>query len=93
MKTILILLLTGLFFGLSVSFPLRGQQQLKPNSGLGFGFQVNQFQHDFGFGLNKTSPEILNGNTAIRLKANQVYFEQLLEGEYFFQMDLLPVLG
>jgi hypothetical protein len=82
MKTTLIFLLTGLFFGSSVFIPVRAQHQLKPNSGLGFGFQVNQFQNDFGFGLNLTSPEILNGNAAIRLKANQVYFEHLLDGEY-----------
>ncbi|SMD42412.1 hypothetical protein SAMN00777080_0962 [Aquiflexum balticum DSM 16537] len=82
MKTTLILLLMGLFFGSSLSVPLWAQQQLKPNSGLGLGFQVNQFQNDFGFGLNLTSPEILNGNAAFRLKANQVYFEHLLDGEY-----------
>jgi len=82
MKTTLISLMILLLFGSSVFVPLQAQQQMKPNSGLGFGFQINQFQNDFGFGLNMTSPEILNGNAAIRLKANQVYFEHLLDGEY-----------
>ena len=78
MKTTLFSLMILLFFSSSVF----AQEQKKPNSGLGIGFQVNQFQDDFAFGLNMTSPEILNGNAAFRLKANQVYFEHLLDGEY-----------
>ena len=78
MKTTLFSLIMMLFFGTSVF----AQEQKTPDSGLGFGFQINQFQDDFAFGLNLTSPEILNGNAAIRLKANQSYFEHLLDGEY-----------
>ena len=78
MKTTLFSLIMMLFFGTSVF----AQEQKTPDSGLGFGFQINQFQDDFAFGLNLTSPEILNGNAAIRLKANQAYFEHLLDGEY-----------
>lgn len=78
MKTTLFSLMMLMYFGSSVF----AQEQKKPNSGLGIGFQLNQFQDDFAFGLNMTSPEILNGNAAFRLKANQVYFEHLLDGEY-----------
>lgn len=78
MKTKLLILLPLLLLSSSVF----AQNPEKLSAGLGFGFQVSQFQDDFAFGLNITSPEILNGNAAFRLKANQVYFEHLLDGAY-----------
>ncbi len=44
------------------------------------GFQLNQFQSDFGLGLNFTSPKIKQ-HFAIRLRLNFMFNEHLQKGE------------
>jgi hypothetical protein len=51
------------------------------NKGFGFGFQLVQYQKDFGFGLNVTSPAIIQDKIAIRLRGNLMYNEHLKNGE------------
>ncbi len=52
-------------------------QEMPINKGLGFGFQLSQFQRDFGVGLNFTSPYFANEKIAVRLKGNLVYNENV----------------
>ncbi len=52
------------------------------NTGLGFGFQVNEYEKDFGFGLNVTSPYFFNDKVAARLRVNRMYNENLLDSAY-----------
>lgn len=40
-----------------------------------FGFQLNRFQDDFGFGANLTSPYFANSKIAVRLRGNIMFFE------------------
>lgn len=82
MKIIQFIFVLMFWMATSVFFPIQAQEQKELNSGLGFGFQVSQFQDDFGFGLNMTSPHVFQGHGAFRLKANQAYYEHLLDGEY-----------
>jgi hypothetical protein len=52
------------------------------NKGVGFGFQLNQYQKDFGFGLNLTSPHFAHDQVAVRMRGNLMYYEQLKDNEY-----------
>jgi len=52
-------------------------QEMPINRGLGLGFQLSQFQRDFGIGLNFTSPYFANEKIAVRLKGNLVYNENI----------------
>lgn len=46
------------------------------------GFQLNEFQQDFGLGLQLTSPYFANGHLAFRLRGNWMYLQHLgTEGE------------
>lgn len=47
------------------------------NNGFGFGFNVNQYQNDFGMGLNVTSPYFANDQVAIRIKGNLMFTENI----------------
>ena len=44
-------------------------------SHLSLGFNLNNFHHDFGFGVNLTTPYFLNNRVAVRFSANSSYFE------------------
>lgn len=46
------------------------------NTGHGFGFQLNQYQNDFGFGLHYNSPVFWN-SFGLRLKYNLMFHEHL----------------
>ena len=46
-------------------------------NGFGIGFQLNQYQHDFGLGLNITSPLFLNDIIGVRLRANLMFNENV----------------
>lgn len=52
-------------------------QEKAINKGLGFGFQLSQFQRDFGVGLNITSPYFAKEKIAVRLKGNLMYNENV----------------
>lgn len=46
-------------------------------TGLSFGFQLNQYQNDFGMGLQVTSPFFFRDNLAVRARANLMFLEHL----------------
>lgn len=56
-------------------------QQGPVNDGLSAGFQVSQYQQDFGVGLNLTSPYLANGKFAIRLRGHLMYNEHVEDNE------------
>jgi len=41
------------------------------------GFNLNQFQHDFGLGLNFTSPYFLKNSMAVRLNTNVMWLQHI----------------
>jgi hypothetical protein len=45
------------------------------NKGWGFGFQLNQYQRDFGMGLTATSPFIVHNSLALRARGNFMFYE------------------
>lgn len=44
-------------------------------TGWGFGYRLNEHQQDFGIGLDITSPAFFKGTTAMRFKANRMWFQ------------------
>lgn len=52
-------------------------QEAAIHTGTGFGFQLNQYQRDFGLGLNFTSPFFAHDMLAVRLRANMMYNESV----------------
>lgn len=61
--------------------PAAFAQENPVNDGFGFGFQLNQYQKDFGFGLNVTSPTFAHDQIAVRLRGNLMYNEHPKNGE------------
>lgn len=55
-------------------------QQSTLSKKMGFGFQLGQYQNDFGLGAQVTSPFFLYEKLAIRAKANIMWNEHLLDG-------------
>ncbi len=51
-------------------------------NGVGIGFNITEHQSDFGMGLNLVSPAILNQRIALRLNANLVYHQHLVNNVY-----------
>ncbi len=49
------------------------------NNGVGFGFQLNQYQKDFGAGLTITSPYMANDKFAVRIRGNMMFHEHVTE--------------
>ena len=45
--------------------------------GMGFGVQVNQYQRDFGIGVNANSPYFIHDKVGVRLRANLMYHQHL----------------
>ena len=52
-------------------------QEAFVNNGLGFGIQLNQYQNDFGVGLNLSSPSFMNERMAFRLRGNIMFNEHI----------------
>lgn len=52
-------------------------QETDPNTGLGIGFNVSQFQKDFGIGINLTSPYFANSKIAIKASGNLMWHEHV----------------
>lgn len=48
-------------------------QEEKKSNPFVFGFQLGEYQSDFGFGLNLTSPSFIYNNVAIRLRGNLMF--------------------
>ena len=55
-------------------------QEMPLDQGVGFGFQLNQYQKDFGAGVNVTSPYFANRRVAVRLRGNLLFHEYPLDG-------------
>jgi hypothetical protein len=71
------------FLGLLLAaFSANAQQKHTINNGVGIGFQINQFQQDFGFGVQVSSPSFWNNGAVLRLKTNLVFHEHLKQGQY-----------
>ena len=65
-------------FTLALCLALMSQAQKNDfNHKMSLGFQLGQYQNDFGIGLNATSPLFFNNTTAIRLRGNLMWFEHL----------------
>jgi len=63
------------FFALII-FVLTGvtnAQEKKISTDFSMGFQLNQFQNDFGLGLNFTTPYFANKRVALRLRGNLMF--------------------
>ena len=65
-----IILAIGILFG--ASFLANGQELSKK---LGFGFQLGQYQDNFGLGVNFTSPYFLYQHIALRVRGNVMWNE------------------
>lgn len=50
-------------------------QETAPNTGIGLGFHLSQYQNDFGLGVNLTSPYFANDHIAVRLRGNVMWLE------------------
>jgi hypothetical protein len=75
MKTIKIILTVSLSISILI---LKAQdEKFQLNKGIGIGYQINQYQNDFGVGLNITSPLFWHNRMAIRLKSNLMYNENV----------------
>lgn len=70
MRKLVILIL--LFFSTNVV----KSQSVNVNSGHNFGFQLNQYQKDFGFGLNYGSPLFFE-SIGVRVKYNLMFYEHI----------------
>jgi len=47
------------------------------NNGYGFGFQLDQYEKDFGLGVSITSPYIIDDKIAFRLRTNLMFNENI----------------
>ena len=72
MKKLLLLPLFGL---LAIGFTSAQEAQI--NNGFGLGFQLNQYQKDFGFGIQLTSPYFLHDRMAVRVRGNFMFHEHI----------------
>lgn len=52
-------------------------QEAFVNNGFGFGIQLNEYQSDFGLGLNVSSPFFANERMAFRLRGNLMFNEHI----------------
>ena len=58
------------------------QESSQKSNSIRIGFQLNEFQEDFGIGLNIESPAIINEYIAVRMRANLMFNEHLDQSEY-----------
>lgn len=56
-------------------------QAEKNSNTLGIGLQLNQYQKDFGLGVNLTSPYFAYNKVAVRLRANLMFNEHIKNNE------------
>ena len=70
-----------------------GQEAEGREKSIRIGFQLNEFQDDFGLGLNFKSPSILYGNVAVRLRTNLMFNEHMDKGEYTWSPYMNVMLG
>ena len=63
-----------------ISENLKAQESQISNR-LGLGFQLCQYQNDFGLGLNMTSPYFFYDHMAVRLRGNLVFYQHAQNNE------------
>ncbi len=51
--------------------------QESPSSKISFGFNLGQYQKDFGLGFNITSPYFLQESVAVRFRTNFMFYEHV----------------
>ena len=73
MKKSKIVIMLIIFISLSAS----AQEKQKENPS--FGFQLNQFQNDFGLGVNLSSASFLKNSITVRLRLNAMFYEYVSE--------------
>lgn len=64
---------------LSLNLGLNAQESAL-NTGFGIGYQLVQYQNDFGFGVDIVSPYFANSRIGIRLKSNLMYNQNAIDG-------------
>lgn len=71
----------GLFL-ISILFSsVLSAQEENDRNGFGVGFQLTEYQDDFGFGINVNSPYFLYDNITVRIRANYMYHQAVIEGK------------
>ena len=78
MKKLIFLLASAIVLGL----PQFSMAQDKPSGNLSLGFHLSQYQDDFGLGLNLTSPFFVHESIAVRLRANFMFHEHIMNQEF-----------
>ncbi len=56
-------------------------QQITIGTGAGIGLQVNQYQQDFGVGVNLSGPYVAHDKLAVRLRGNMQFHEHTEDNE------------
>ena len=93
--TFLVLILLMVFGLIEVA----NAQEEKISNEFGMGFQLSQYQNDFGLGLNVTSPYFVHNKIAVRLRGNLMFNEHVKNNEttwtpYFnISLGLIGVAG
>lgn len=77
MKKLVVLLTISIFLTFNHSL----HSQAKPSSKMSIGFNLGQYQRDFGLGVNITSPYFLKDNLAVRFRANFMFNEHEFNNE------------
>ena len=65
-----------------VSLSSSAQETGAIKHGMQIGFTLNEFQNDFGVGIEITSPFVAYGSVAARFRANLMFYQHLFEDEY-----------
>lgn len=71
-KTLFVIFAVFTFTGV-----LTAQDEETISNKFGASFHLCQYQRDFGFGMNITSPYFAHGRIALRLKGNMMYYQHI----------------
>ncbi len=76
-------LLCALLYGITTG--IKAQSNVQPNemsTALSLGFQLNQFQNDFGLGAQLTTPYFFYDRMAVKTRANLMFLEHIEGNAY-----------
>ncbi len=73
-------LLVVIFVLFSFSLAIENKNKVEREKS-GIGYQILQYQKDFGFGLNYTTPKFYNDSLALRIKSSLIYNENVQNSE------------
>lgn len=68
---------TAIIFLFTLTIHAAATAQDTPSTKTSFGFQLNQYQKDFGIGLNVTSPYFVKEILAVRGRVNMMFYEHI----------------